>query len=305
MNRNVVMMSGGLTSWYTAIRVRKAAGRVPESVFADTLIEDDDLYRFLCESQGVLCGISAEPLRRLWETIPDLDDEDDRRDHLRCLAERAEALFPGLHWLADGRNPWQVFRDVRYIGNSRVAPCTHELKQRVCRRWLDAKCDPADTTIYVGIHYSESERYTGTPKRKGVRDHWLPWRCEAPLCLPPYFTASDVNATLGGVAPPRLYTLGFSHNNCGGFCVKAGQSAFRRLLREFPRRYAHHEGREEEMRAWLDKDVSILRRERGGQRYPLTLRSLREEQLSLVAEQWEGGCGCFFDDPSEDPDCRS
>jgi len=33
-----------------------------------------------------------------------------------------------------------------------------------------------------------------------------------------------------GIALPRLYGLGFSHNNCGGFCIKAGQANFKLLL---------------------------------------------------------------------------
>lgn len=300
MTRHIVMVSGGLTSWYTALRITWALGRPPESVFADTLIEDDDLYRFLCESQAALHGVSVAPLRGLWGSIPDIDHEVARRDHLRRLASAAEALIPGFHWLSDGRTPWQVFRDDRFIGNSRIAPCSHALKQRPCRAWLERETDPAVTVIYVGIHYSESDRYYGTAQRRGVRDLWLPWRCKAPLCEPPYYSAADVNASLAtfGIEPPRLYGLGFSHNNCGGFCVRAGQTAFRRLLKEFPERYAHHERREEDMRFLLQKDVSVMRRERRGVRFPLTMRQLREE-VSPGPDDVEGGCGCFFDDPLE------
>lgn len=80
-----------------------------------------------------------------------------------------------------------------------------------------------------------------------------------------------------GIRPPRLYDMGFPHNNCGGFCVKAGQSQFRLLLKTMPERYAEHERQEEELRQYLGKDVAILRRTIQGKAVPLTLRQLRLE----------------------------
>ena len=101
-----------------------------------------------------------------------------------------------------------------------------------------------------------------------------------------------------GIDPPRLYGLGFAHNNCGGFCVRAGQAQFKRLLEVFPERYAYHEAQEEAMRQMLDRDVSILSEQRQGHKVPLTLRSFRERQEAqpglFDADDW-GGCGCFVD----------
>ncbi len=62
-----------------------------------------------------------------------------------------------------------------------------------------------------------------------------------------------------GIAPPRLYAMGFPHNNCGGFCVKAGQAHFALLLRTMPERYAYHEAKENELRAELGWRQTILR----------------------------------------------
>ena len=36
----------------------------------------------------------------------------------------------------------------------------------------------------------------------------------------------------------KLYELGFSHNNCGGVCVRAGRKHWLHLLDVFPDRYA-------------------------------------------------------------------
>jgi hypothetical protein len=94
-----------------------------------------------------------------------------------------------------------------------------------------------------------------------------------------------------GIRPPRLYEMGFAHNNCGGFCVKAGQGHFANLLRTMPDRYAFHEEKEQAIRHFLGKDVSILKD-------GLTLKSLREKIESRgEIDLFEiGGCGCFADE---------
>ena len=78
--RHVVMFSGGIGSWAAAKRVVNENGS-EETVlmFADTLIEDADLYRFLREGAANVGG--------------------------------------QLVVLTEGRTPFQVFRDVRFLGN--------------------------------------------------------------------------------------------------------------------------------------------------------------------------------------------
>jgi hypothetical protein len=259
---HVVMFSGGLSSWAAAKRV--AARRGTQNLillFADTLIEDEDLYRFLGEAAAEVGG--------------------------RLLR------------LADGRTPWEVFRDGRMIGNSRVAPCSRELKQEVCRRWVNWICHPQHTTLYVGINWDEQHRLPA------VRAGWAPYAIEAPLCDPPYLSIPNLIdlAKAASLRAPRLYELGFPHNNCGGFCVRAGQSQFKRLLEVMPERFAHHEKQEERMRQELGKDVSILKERRGGRTIPLTLRQLRarvESGGECDKYEW-GGCGCFTEEKLPGP----
>jgi hypothetical protein len=127
---------------------------------------------------------------------------------------------------------------------------------------------------------------------------WAPWPVQAPLTRPPYRDKQQLlsEAQTAGLPVPRLYRLGFAHNNCGGACVKGGQAQWDRLLEVFPDRYARAEAAEERMRALLGKDVSILRDRTGGDTTPLTLAALRQrieqqpDQLDLFDE---GGCGCF------------
>jgi hypothetical protein len=248
------MFSGGTGSWAAARRVveRHGTGGLV-LLFADTLIEDEDLYRFVDEAAA---DVGGELVR-----------------------------------VADGRDPWQVFFDRRFLGNTRVDLCSRILKRELLRGWLEANTDPASTTVHLGIDWTEVHRLGA------LRTRYEPWRAEAPLADPPYLLKAQIHAELEahGVALPRLYGMGFAHNNCGGFCVKAGQGQFERLLRRMPDRYAYHERREQELREFLGKDVAILRDRRGGGVRPLTLREFRERlerDPSLFDPLEVGGCAC-------------
>jgi len=251
---HVAMFSGGAGSWAAAKRIPKKTGRLT-LLFADSLIEDEDLYRFIDEAAADVGGLLVK--------------------------------------VAEGRDPWQVFFDKRFLGNSRVDPCSRILKRELLRDWLDSNCDPADTTIYLGFDWTEAHRF------ERAQGYWEPWEVRAPLCDPPYIDKAQVLSELraADIEPPRLYGMGFPHNNCGGFCIKQGMAGFRRLLEVFPARYDYHERKEQEIREFLGKDVAILRDRTGGTSTPLTLRSLREQiEAGAESEQLKldwGGCGCF------------
>jgi len=96
------------------------------------------------------------------------------------------------------------------------------------------------------------------------------------MCDEPHLSKQDMlnAARAAGLAPPRLYELGFSHNNCGGVCVRGGHKHWLHLLKVFPDRYAQAEEHEQRLREQLG-DVAILRERRGGVSRPLTLTELR------------------------------
>ncbi len=251
---HVVMFSGGVGSWATAKRVADRYGTDDlYLLFADTMMEDPDLYRFLTEAGQNVGG--------------------------------------RLIRVADGRTPWEVFKDVRYIGNTRIDPCSNLLKRKLLRWWLEEMFTPKSTIVYLGIDWTEIHRF-----EKSI-GYWEPWKIEAPLCEPPLLVKDELLELLKveGIEIPYLYTLGFPHNNCGGFCIKAGQTHFKHLLQELPERYLFHEQQEEDMRQFLGKDVSILRDRSGGTTSTLTLRDLRlklEQGGECDLNDW-GGCGCF------------
>jgi len=288
------MLSGGAGSWGAARRVvdRYGSGRV-RLLFADTLIEDDDLYRFLLEATANLLDRSLpDDLLCRTRLIPPLEDEEGRRRHLLALAADARRWCPGLKWIADGRDPHRVFRDKRYLGNTRVDPCSAVLKRRLLRRWLDQNEDPSLAVAVIGYDWSEVHRV------ERAAGHWAPWRVEAPLCDRPYLSKEEVFGWMEveGLRPPRLYAEGFRHNNCGGFCVKGGQASFALLLRRHPDRYRYHERKEQGLRDALGKDVAILRDRRGGRTKPLTLRRFRRrlecDSGAFNRSEW-GACSCM------------
>lgn len=264
--RHVVMFSGGLGSWAAARRVADQHGtRNLTLLFADVkgtnpsphAGEDQDTYRFLNDAAT---NIGA-PLIRLTE----------------------------------GRDIWQVFKDDRFLGNTRLANCSKILKQQPARAWLDTNRDPTDTTIYVGIDWTETHRLPA------IQAAYHPYAAAAPLTEAPYLDKPAIRAWAEnqGLRVPRLYDAGFPHNNCGGGCVRAGAAQFALLLRENRDRYLYWETREQELRDHLGKPVAILRDRTHHTTRPLTLREFRdgiENQGQLFDPNDFGGCGCFLPD---------
>ena len=251
------MFSGGAGSWATAMRVKEEFGNEDlYLVFADTLVEDEDLYRFINDAHKQIGGT--------------------------------------LVWLKEGRDIWQVFKDDKFLGNSRVANCSKYLKQRPSRKWLEANAEPDEAIVYVGIDWTETHRLPAIVKG------YLPYTAKAPMTDAPYIDKPQVLEWMEreGIKPPRLYGMGFAHNNCGGFCVRSGQAQMKRLLEVFPERFDYHAAKEQELREYIGKDVTILREQVNNIKYKLPMVELKrrvEENATIDEDDW-GGCGCFVDE---------
>jgi hypothetical protein len=249
--KRIVQFSGGLCSFFAAKRVVETFG--PQDVtllFADTLIESPGLYRF--------------------------------RD------AAAEFLHVPVTVIAEGRTPWEVFKDEGFLGNSRIDLCSRVLKRELCRGWVTGNCFMEDVTIYVGISWDEG-------RIDEIRSNWLPWEVEAPMCDPPYLTKCDMQrqAVALGLPLSEAYSDGFSHDNCGGGCVRAGQAHFARLYKIRPAVYTDWERNEADVIDHIGASVSILKDRRGGTVKPMTLAAFREriETGDYDKDEW-GGCGC-------------
>lgn len=251
----IVNVSGGLTSFEALRRTIEKHGKAnTHAIFADTLIEDEDLYRFL----------------------------DDQERYFGIEIQRVK----------DGRDPWQVMKDRRVISMLHMAPCSQELKRKVIDRVFHAQYAGGGYTRVFGMDWTEMHRIDRLTAALAPQPVWFP------LIEKPFTDKCQISAFLDtiGIKAPRLYSLGFTHNNCGGGCVKAGQAHWARLWRTMPERYLLWEAKEQEVREYLDKDIAILKDARGGTTKPMTLKTFRE-RLESGDTQWDkddwGGCGCF------------
>ena len=182
--KRIVQLSGGLCSFFAAKRDIERHGKENTVLlFADTLIESAGLYRFLDAAEQFL-GIPVERISK-------------------------------------GLTPWQVFKEVGFLGNSQVDPCSRVLKRELCRAWVEGNTFMERVVIVVGISWDEG-------RLDEITQRWLPWEVEAPMCDPPYLTKCDMQheALALGLPLSEAYTDGFPHDNCGGGCVKAGQAQF-------------------------------------------------------------------------------
>lgn len=239
--KHIVQYSGGAGSFATALFL--VQNGVPREdilcLFADTKHEDDDLHIFLEQTTRYL-GVE-------------------------------------LIKIADGRDIWQVFRDVRFLGNSRVDPCSRILKREQCKKFIEANFTPDNCILYVGIDWTEVHRMENVNRVRA------PYQVDAPLTRVPSYDKNTFIAWMRtvGILPPSLYEDGAPHSNCQGFCIKAGIAHFLHMLKVRPASYMQWERKEQEFRDFLQADVAVLRDRRiklNGKVLPLTLRVLRERE---------------------------
>jgi hypothetical protein len=198
-------------------------------------------------------------------------------DLYRFLYDAQNQIGVAVTRVADGRTPWELFLDVRWLGNSRTAPCSHILKQKVCRDWLEANADPANTILYIGIDATRRDQRRGP----AIAHNWEPWQTRFPMAEDPIMSKDEMRAWARslGVEPPVMYELGFEHNNCRGACVRAGQKQWKHLLDTRPEVFAEAEAAEERFRREINPNVAILTRTRKGVKTPYPLRQLRLDHI--------------------------
>jgi hypothetical protein len=168
---------------------------------------------------------------------------------------------------------------------------------------IDDRLEPADRegrTVRVVLGMDKIDDC-----RRSIRAElsFLPFRVWFPLDDPRWGVAfkerimEDLRNQ--GVRPPRLYELGFKHNNCGGFCVKAGLGQIAHFYRVKPEEYAEHERREQEFRDFVGRDVSIFSRTVEGRKTPMTMRALRRRIEAGEEFKFEPSLECQCFSPTE------
>ncbi len=255
MVTHLVSFSGGMGSFAEAKSCVDKYGKENVTLlFADTLQEDEDLYRFL----------------------------EDTKKFLGCNFVR----------LCYGKNLWELFKEQRFVGNSRVDICSRMLKRELLNKYMRDNFKPEDVEHHLGIDYSESHRLTG------VQERMKPWIYRSTLVEEGRIVNKDFSEQFG-IERPRLYKLGFSHNNCAGFCVKAGLGHFKILYEKLPELYKYHEEQQEAIKEHFNAKPFLKKRYGSGsdlQTFYLTLKEYREQFLETgkaEEDKWDiGGCNC-------------
>jgi len=194
--RHIVQFSSGVGSAYAAWRVIDRYG--PNNVtllFADVRRDDGEWW------------------------------EGEDPDNYRFAEEVVSRLGVELATVKDGRGVWGLAEDQHMIPNNRAPFCSRILKHETCARWMAEHCDPADTTVHVGIDMTEMDRCDGITAR------WAPWTVDYPMLWKPYPLKTDAIAWCRshGIQEPVMYREGFQHANCAGACVRMGNGAAEHL----------------------------------------------------------------------------
>jgi hypothetical protein len=221
-------------------------------LFADTMMEDEDLYRFKDE----------------------------------CVA----FLDCELVTLADGRTPFELFKDVKFMGNSRVDPCSRLLKREPLNTWFKTNYSRDEAEMHLGIDYSEEHRLVN------VQERMKPYVYRSTLVEDGRIIHKDFSEQFG-IKRPRLYEWKLGHNNCGGFCIKAGLGHYKALYEANPERYMEFEAKEADVYETIGSVYPFLKKTENKVSRRLTLKQYRAEYLepklvSLEDSQEYGGCGC-------------
>lgn len=180
-------------------------------------------------------------------------------------------------WNGKCPSPMDIFTKARFLGNSHKAPCTTHAKQLPMKRYIKANYDPAKVQLALGITYHELDR------RLVITKNWAKTGYETVYPLEDIAWGRQewiqfCYNILGFV--PRLYLMGFAHNNCGGACVKAGLYQWVKLLEFLPDVYEEWERGENEFRARFG-DYTMLKK--GGK--PITLSELKADYKAKKEEK--------------------
>lgn len=308
---HVVFFSGGAGSYEAAKRVLES-GVDPSDLhllFTDTLIEDKGLYVLLLHAFQKFYEVDlTSDLKMVEKLVEVYEDEDLRYRQLEEIAHSVTSKIPNVHWLhykhmGEYLSPWALFNKRQFIGNSRVAPCSELIKQRMAREYVKRTWAKEELAVYFGIDWSEDHRVAAPTKNWSVHASSVNF----PLIQPPYNGYPQRIQMLkdDGIPLPPLYELGFPHNNCGGFCVRGGQGHFKMLLEHLPNIFEYHKEQEAKLSQELyersGEKYSILTRTVKGVKEPLPLGKLQAmvEGDEYVDPLDVGGCGCFVTEEEE------
>jgi 3'-phosphoadenosine 5'-phosphosulfate sulfotransferase (PAPS reductase)/FAD synthetase len=222
----------------------------------------------------------------------------EHKDNKRFMVEVAEEIGIEIVTVRDGRTPEEVFDETRFLGNSRLAKCSSELKVRQTMIYLeDLRDEGYEPILYFGIGKHEKRRREGIEALYGHFPLGEPIKTVFPL-YESNIKDDDMKEIITKdwkIELPEMYHLGFSHANCGGRCVRGGFNHYKHLYETWPSVYIEQEEMEKRLRVQLG-DVTILKRD--GK--PFTLEEYRKELdidseiAKKLVEENDVPCVCHY-----------
>lgn len=197
-------------------------------------------------------------------------------DLYRFLNDVALYLGKEIFYDTDGRDPEEVFYDQNFLANNRVPLCSRILKAERLQKFIA----PGDV-VYFGIDATEAHRAVRITEiyRK------LDVECKYPLIEQQVFKPQMYQWVQSvGIEIPRMYKLGFAHNNCSGGCVRSGKKQWLHLLKVLPEVYAERERVEQEFSLLSGTEQTFMK--------DMSLKQLREQ----YEESLTHGQGDMFGD---------
>lgn len=191
----------------------------------------------------------------------------------------------------EGLTPLQVAENEKIIPNQKLAVCSRVLKQKPFKKFIEAYEKPV--TVLLGLDWSEQHRMIA-PKK--VYESIPGVSVDFPLMWKPYDFDVFQTVKSWGIEIPRLYKMGFPHNNCGGRCVRQGISEWQRLRVHFPERFANVRDWEAAQQAIGDarSGYAICRDQSNGEVKPLSLADIEKNAVSQnVSTKQEDLFACF------------
>jgi hypothetical protein len=276
----LISFSGGLGSFWSAKKMVDQYGKNNViALFIDVGWEDDDLYRFIHQTINVL------DIKLIYVKAP--------------------------------YTPPELMKKENVIYNNRMANCTSILKMRLFKSILlnkDFKClgevfklntlivkgieflgtlTSINYNLVMGIDYTEAHRCQPIEKNYSKYGYTVLF----PLVDDKNYHRKHIYdyLTKNCIEIPKMYKLGFSHNNCGGRCVKAGQGHFKKLLEKLPDRF--NELLELEKSINNGKNT-FLKKTKNNITSSYSMEALKQDiknrpkQIDLFDI---GGCGCFLE----------
>ena len=193
--------------------------------------------------------------------------------------------------LNQGKDIWDVFDEhgvMRML--SGACKASVELKQKPLDNYTRSTFSPDDVLIAFGLSWTEPERQNRLATRLE------PYQVFYPLNVSPQLTDCGIVAELEryGLPESMAYNLGYSHDNCKGGCVLAGQAQWAGLLDDDPEHFSYCEQRE---RVFYDRTgFTILKDRRGGETKSYPLSQLRVDKAAgrRFRGTWRSTCGCML-----------